>query len=198
MQQEDSITRLINEFKKMPSIGLKTAQRLAFYILRLDNTEARKLAEAIVDVKEKMKYCSICGNITEEDPCLICSNSHRKKEYLCIVEEPKDILAFESTGAFKGVYHVLMGAISPINGIGPADLRIKELMQRLERESIQEVILATSPNIEGDTTATYLAEQIKPMGIKITRIARGLPMGSDIEYADKSSLTKSLECRIEV
>ncbi|MGA1824342.1 MAG: recombination mediator RecR [bacterium] len=198
MQQEDSITRLINEFKKMPSIGLKTAQRLAFYILRLEISEAQKLADAIMHVKEKIRYCSICGNITENDPCFICASSHRKKEYICVVEEPKDILSFESTGIYKGLYHVLMGALSPINGIGPGDLRIKELMRRLEEGSITEVILATSPNIEGDATAAYLADQIKPMGMKITRIARGLPMGSDIEYADKSSLTKSLECRIEV
>lgn len=198
MKHEDSITTLINEFKRMPSIGTKTAQRLAFYILRIDNQSAQRLANAILDVKSKIIHCSNCGNITEEDPCQICSDPKRQREYLCVVQEPKDILAFENTCAFRGLYHVLMGSISPLNGIGPDDLRIKELLDRINKDKVAEIILATSPTIEGDATAAYLIDLIKPLGKKITRIARGLPMGSEIEYADKSTLTKSIECRLEV
>lgn len=198
MKHEDSITTLINEFKKMPSIGTKTAQRLAFYILRIDKQSAMRFSQAILDVKSKIKHCSNCGNITEEDPCQICSNSKRQKDHLCVVQEPKDILAFEGTGVFKGLYHVLMGSISPLNGIGPENLRIKELIDRINKDKISEIILATSPTIEGDATAAYLIDLIKPFNIRITRIARGLPMGSEIEYADKSTLTKSIECRLEV
>ena len=198
MKQEDSLTTLINEFKKMPSIGTKTAQRLAFYILRIDNEAAMRFSQAIVDVKNKIKHCSCCGNITEEDPCRICSNSERQRDYICVVQEPKDILAFEGTGVFKGLYHVLMGSISPLNGIGPDHLRIKELIDRIKKDKVSEIILATNPTIEGDATSAYLIDLIKPLNIKITRIARGLPMGSEIEYADKSTLTKSIEYRLEV
>ena len=198
MKHEDSITTLINEFKRMPSIGTKTAQRLAFYILRIDTQSAQRFAQAILDVKSKITYCSICGNITEEDPCQICQDPKRQREYLCVVQEPKDILAFENTSAFRGLYHVLMGSISPLNGIGPESLRIKELIDRINKDKIAEIILATSPTIEGDATAAYLIDLIKPFGMKITRIARGLPMGSEIEYADKSTLTKSMEYRLEV
>ncbi len=198
MVYEESLSRLIQEFKKMPSIGMKTAQRLAFYILRISETEALKLAEAIVEIKKRIKNCSICGNITESEVCPICRNPERNRQIICVVEEPKDILVLEKTAVFKGLYHVLMGAISPLDGIGPDDLRINDLLERLKDSQVKEVIIATDPNTEGEATATYLAYLIKPLGIKISRIARGLPMGMDIEYADEGTLSKALEGRTEI
>jgi len=195
---EASLSKLIQEFKKMPSIGTKTAQRLAFYILRISEAEASKLADAIIEIKKKIKYCSICGNITESEVCPICRNPERNKQIICVVEEPKDILVLEKTAVFKGLYHVLMGAISPLDGIGPDDLRINNLLERLKEGQVKEVIIATDPNTEGEATATYLAHLIKPLGIKISRIARGLPMGMDMEYADEGTLTKALEGRTEI
>ena len=198
MVYEESLSRLIQEFKKMPSIGMKTAQRLAFYILRISESEASKLAEAIIEIKKRIKNCSICGNITESEVCPICRNPERNRQIICVVEEPKDILVLEKTTVFKGLYHVLMGAISPLDGIGPDDLRIKDLLERLKDGQVKEVIIATDPNTEGEATATYLAHLIKPLGIKISRIARGLPMGMDIEYADEGTLSKALEGRTEI
>lgn len=198
MVYEESLSRLIQEFKKMPSIGAKTAQRLAFYILRISEEEAGKLADAIVETKKRIRHCSICGNITESDVCPICRNPKRDKHIICVVEEPKDIMVLEKTGVFRGLYHVLMGAISPLDGIGPDDLRIDNLLTRIKDAEVREVIVATDPNTEGETTATYLAQVIRPLGIKISRIARGLPMGMDVEYADEGTLTKALEGRTEI
>jgi len=195
---EESLARLIQEFKKMPSIGAKTAQRLAFYILRISSEEAERLAQAIIELKRRIRHCSICGNITESDICSICRNPDRNRGIICVVEEPRDILVIEKTGAFKGLYHVLMGAIAPLDGIGPDDLRISPLLERLKKDGVKEVIIATDPNTEGEATATYLAHVIKPLGIKTSRIARGLPMGMDMEYADEGTLTKALEGRTEL
>jgi recombination protein RecR len=189
---------LTAEFKKMPGIGLKTAQRLSFYVLRVSKQEADKLARAICQVKEKVRYCSICGNITEQEPCEICSNPKRDSQTICIVEEPKDLLIIEKTGEYRGLYHVLMGAISPLDGIGPEDLKIENLIQRIKSTGVKEVILATNPNVEGEATATYLSRLIKPLGIRVYRIARGLPVGSELEYADEVTVTKALEGKMEM
>lgn len=189
---------LIKEFKRMPGIGLKTAQRLSFYVLRISKQEADKLAKAIIQVKELIGHCSICGNITEKDPCDICSNPKRDHEIICIVEEPKDILSIEKTGEYHGVYHVLMGVISPLDGIGPENLRIDSLVKRIKSSGIKEVIIATNPNVEGEATATYLARLLKPLGTRVYRIARGLPVGSELEYADEVTVIKALEGRVEM
>jgi len=189
---------LIKEFKRMPGIGLKTAQRLSFYVLRISKQEADKLAKAIIQVKELIGHCSICGNITEQDPCDICSNPKRDHEIICVVEEPKDILSIEKTGEYHGVYHVLMGVISPLDGIGPENLRIDSLVKRIKSSGIKEVIIATNPNVEGEATATYLSRLLKPLGTRVYRIARGLPVGSELEYADEVTVTKALEGRVEM
>lgn len=195
-KSSESIDRLIEEFSKLPGIGRKTAMRLAFYILKEDKTEAERLAQALVDVKERVKYCSICFNITESDPCFVCQDEKRDKSIICVVEEANDVLALEKTGEYKGLYHVLGGALSPLDGIGPDNLRAKELLLRL-KEGVNEVILATNPNVEGEATAIYLSKLIKPLGIKVTRIARGLPVGGDLEYADQVTLMRALEGRRE-
>ncbi len=192
----ESVERLIDELSKMPGIGRKTAQRITFYILKENKDEAQSLAQAILDVKEKVKYCSICFNITEADPCWICLDEKRDKTSICVVEEANDVLALERTGEYKGLYHVLGGALSPLDGIGPDNLRIKELLSRL-RENVKEVILATNPNVEGEATAIYLSKLIKPLGVKVTRIACGLPVGGDLEFADQVTLTKAIEGRME-
>ena len=189
---------LIKEFKRMPGIGLKTAQRLSFYVLRISKQEADKLAKAIIQVKELIGHCSVCGNITEQDPCEICANPKRDHEIICIVEEPKDILSIEKTGEYHGVYHVLMGVISPLDGIGPENLRIDSLVKRIKSSGIKETILATNPNVEGEATATYLSRLLKPLGTRVYRIARGLPVGSELEYADEVTVTKALEGRVEM
>lgn len=198
MINESSLINLINEFKKMPSIGAKTAQRLAFYIMRISEDEANKLAQAIIDLKKRIRNCDICGNIAESNVCSICCNPKRDKTIICVVEEPKDIIIIENTGAFRGQYHVLMGAISPLDGIGPGDLRINQLMDRIREQNVKEIVIATDPNTEGEATATYLAQMIRPLGIKVSRIARGLPMGMEIEYADEGTLAKALEGRVEI
>lgn len=182
----------------MPGVGLKTAQRLSFYVLRISHQEADKLARAIMQVKEKVRYCSICSNITETDPCEICSNSKRDGQTICVVEEPKDIMVIEKTGEYRGMYHVLMGAISPLDGIGPENLKIDSLVERVKSQAVKEVILATNPNAEGEATATYLARLLKPLGVKVYRIARGLPVGSELEYADEVTVTKALEGKMEM
>ena len=189
------VGRLIEELNKLPGIGPKTAQRLTYFLLRAPQEQAQALAEAILAVKEKVGLCSTCQNITEADPCLICRNSGRDHSIICVVEEPLDILALERSQSYKGIYHVLHGVISPMDGIGPDDLKIRELLDRLKDGEITEVILATNPNLEGEATAMYLQRFIAPLGIKLTRLARGLPFGSDLEYADEVTLARALEGR---
>jgi len=192
------IDHLIEALTRLPGIGRKTASRLAFHILRSSPSEAQQLAKAIVDVKEKIRLCSICFNLTDEDPCRICQDERRTREVLCVVEGPNDLIAIENTGDFNGRYHVLHGTISPLEGIGPDDLKIRELLERLQQEEISEVILATNPTVEGGATALYLSNLIKPFSIKVTRIAYGIPMGSEIEYSDGMTLSKALEGRREI
>ena len=193
------VAALIEEFSKLPGVGVKTAQRLAFFVLRSPSDQARRLAEAIIRVKESMIYCSECFNITEVDPCQICSNPARDRTLVCVVEEPLDVLALEKTGVYKGLYHVLHGALSPMNGIGRKDLRIDELLKRLEGETIREVILATNPGLEGDYTAGFIRGEIKDVlhlpQTRVTSLARGLPLGSDLEYADEGTLGRAIEGR---
>jgi recombination protein RecR len=192
------LARLIDELKKLPGIGLKSAQRLAFHILRASEEDAEALAVAIRDVKEKLHLCSVCNNITDVDPCLYCSSPTRNQRLVCVVEEPTNISAIEKTHHFSGVYHVLHGSISPLHGIGPEHLRIGGLLRRIQGGGVEEVILATNPTVEGEATATYLAKAVKPLGVKVTRIAMGLPVGSDIEYADEVTMMKAMEGRREM
>ena len=189
--------KLIQEFNKLPGIGPKSAQRLTYYLLRAPEEQARFLAEAILSVKQKVALCSICFNVTESDPCLICRSGHRDCSKICIVEQPQDILALEHTKIYNGLYHVLHGAISPIEGVGTGDIKINELMGRLQDGSIDEVILATNTNLEGEQTAMYLYKLISPLGIRVTRLARGLPFGTELEYADDVTLTRAIEGRQE-
>jgi len=189
------MAQLIEELTKLPGIGPKSAQRLAFHLLRSSEIQAKALAEAILGMKEKIIYCSTCQNISETDPCLVCESAERDTTKICVVEEPLNTLALERTGSYKGLYHVLHGAISPMDGIGPDDLRISELMNRLQAKEVQEVILATNPNLEGEATAMYLQRLIEPLEITVTRLARGLPFGSDLEYADQVTLLRALEGR---
>jgi len=191
-----SLDKLVDEFSRLPGIGKKTAQRMAFYLLKVSQEEAESLAKAIIQLKQKIRYCSVCFNITEDDPCWICKDVKRQKDIICVVEEPNDVLALEKTKQFKGLFHVLGGVLSPLNGIGPDDLRIRELMLRL-KNGVKEVIIATNPNVEGEATAIYLSRLIKPLGVRVTRIARGLPAGSDLEYADQVTLINALEGRVE-
>jgi len=192
------VSRLIDEFHKLPGIGPKTAQRLTYFLIRMPEEEARSLAEAILAVKEKIVLCSTCQNITDADPCLVCRGEGRDQTMICVVEEPLDILPLERTREYTGLYHVLHGVISPMEGIGPDDLKIKELLARLQGSGVEEVILATNPNLEGEATAMYLQRLIAPLGIKVTRLARGLPFGADLEYADEVTLTRALENRQEI
>jgi len=186
------LARLIEEFSKMPGIGPKTAQRLAFYILKNSRENATNLAKAIIEAKEKIKYCSICGNITDKDICEICQSTSRDKSIICVVEGVKDLIALERTGEYKGVYHVLEGAISPLDGIEPGNLKIEKLIKRLKMGKVKEVILATNPSIEGEVTASYIAKLIEPLKIKVTRIAYGVPIGGSLEFADEVTLTQAL------
>ena len=190
--------KLITELSRLPGIGGKTAQRLAFHILSMDEKEARGLADAIIDAKTNMKYCSVCGNLTDTDPCAICSDPSRNHETICVVESPKDVVAMERIKEFTGLYHVLHGAISPMEGIGPEDINLKQLIIRLQQEDVKEIILATNPNIEGEATAMYIARLVKPSGIKVSRIAHGIPVGGDLEYADEVTLLKAVEGRREL
>jgi recombination protein RecR len=192
-----AVSRLIQELNKLPGIGPKSAQRLAYYLLRTPEDQAKLLAEAILSVKQKTKLCSTCFNITDADPCPICRNDQRDQSKICIVEQPQDILALEHIKSYNGLYHVLHGAISPMEGVGTEDIRIKELMKRLEGGKVSEVILATNLTLEGETTAMYLAKQISPLGIKVTRLARGLPFGTELEYADDVTLSRAIEGRQE-
>ena len=186
---------LINELSKLPGIGGKTAQRLAFHILSLDEKEVGQLAKALTNAKEQMKYCSVCGNLTDTDPCRICSDPARRQDVICVVESPRDVMAMERIREFNGLYHVLHGVISPMEGVGPEDINLKSLIGRLQTSDVQELIVATNPNIEGEATAMYIARLIKPAGIKVSRIAHGIPVGGDLEYADEVTLLKSLEGR---
>ena len=190
------LNRLIGELSKLPGIGGKTAQRLAFYILSLEDQEVEKLTGAITEAKAKMRYCSICGNLTDEDLCRICTDHSRDKSVICVVESPKDVAAMEKIREYKGLYHVLHGAISPMEGIGPEDINLKSLIKRLQgNDDVKEIILATNPNIEGEATAMYIARLINPSGIKVTRIAHGIPVGGDLEYTDEITLLKAMEGR---
>ncbi len=189
------IARLIEEFSKLPGIGRKTAQRLAFYVIAMPNEEVEILSEAILEAKTSVKYCSICANLTDQEVCNICKDKRRDPSVICVVEDPRDVVAMEKTKEFHGYYHVLQGVISPLEGVGPEEIRIKELLARLASDEVKEIILATNPNIEGEATAMYLAKLLKPMGINITRIAYGIPVGGDLEYADEITLSKALEGR---
>jgi recombination protein RecR len=191
------MTRLIHELSKLPGVGPKTAQRLAFHLLALEAGEVAKVAEAMIEAKRKIGFCGICGHLTEASPCAICADTGRDAGLLCVVEESRDLIAMEKTRIYKGHYHILGGAISPLEGIGPDDLRIKELLQRVMEGAVQEVIVATNPNVEGETTAFYLAKILRPLGTKVTRLARGLPVGGDLEYADEITLGKAFEGRTE-
>ena len=192
-----AVSRLIQELNKLPGIGPKSAQRLAYYLLRAPDEQARQLAKAIMSVKQTIKLCSVCFNVTDSDPCSLCRNDQRDRSQICIVEQPQDILALEHTGIYKGLYHVLHGAISPTEGVGTDDIRIKEVLERLKDSSIDEVILATNTNLEGEQTALYLSSLLSPLGIRVTRLARGLPFGTELEYADDVTLTRALEGRQE-
>ncbi len=192
------LARLIEALQKLPTIGPKTAQRLAYHILRLPARDAETLAQAITDARLLTRYCSICWNLTDVDPCVICGNPQRTSAVICVVEDPRDVVAFERTHEVRGKYHVLHGAISPLDGVGPDDLKINELLARVRRDGVQEVIVATNPRAEGEATAFYLAKVLKPMGVRVTRIAHGVPVGTDLEYADEVTLAKALEGRREI
>ncbi|MDZ4605907.1 recombination protein RecR [Bacillus cereus] len=198
MHYPEPISKLIDSFMKLPGIGPKTAVRLAFFVLDMKEDDVLGFAKALVNAKRDLAYCSVCGHITDRDPCYICNDSHRDQSVVCVVQEPKDVIAMEKMKEYQGVYHVLRGAISPMEGIGPEDINIPQLLKRLHDEMVQEVILATNPNIEGEATAMYISRLLKPTGIKVTRIAHGLPVGGDLEYADEVTLSKALEGRREV
>ena len=193
-----SIEKLIENFEKLPSIGHKTAQRLAFYMLDLSEEETKVFTDAIMNAKKNLHFCSKCFNIADTDPCNICANSKRDESIICVVEDVRDVIAMERTHEFNGVYHVLHGSISPMNGIGPDDIKIKELLTRIMEGNIKEIILATNPRVEGEATSMYISKLVKPLGIKVTRIARGIPVGGDLEYTDEITLTKALEGRSEM
>ncbi len=194
----EPLARLILEFKKLPGIGQKSAQRLAFHVLRASREDAERLVAAVVDVKDKLGLCQVCNNISESELCPFCLDPHRDRSVICVVEEPHNILPVETTRQFEGLYHVLHGAISPLRGVGPDQLKTKNLLERLEGEEVREIILATNPTVEGEATAAYLARLLKPLGLKVTRIAMGIPVGSDLEFADEVTMTKSLENRREM
>ncbi len=192
------IAHLIEALHKLPGIGPKSAQRLTYYLLRASPEEARTLAQAIVELKEKITFCSVCQNVTEVDPCGICSDSQRERSTICVVEEPLDILALERSRQYYGLYHVLHGVVSPMDGVGPEDLKLDELVARMRNGDVKEVIMATNPNLEGEATAMYVGRLLEPMGIRVTRLARGLPTGADLEYADDTTLARALEFRQDV
>ena len=198
MEYSPSIEKLIESFERLPSIGHKTAQRLAFYMLDLNMEEIKEFTDSIINAKTNLKFCSKCFNISDTDPCNICSNPKRDESIICVVEEVRDVLAMERTHEFNGVYHVLHGSISPMNGVGPDDIRIKELLTRLMDGKVKEIILATNPRVEGEATSMYISKLVKPLGVKVTRIARGIPIGGDLEYTDEVTLAKALEGRNEI
>ena len=194
----DPLTRLVEQLQKLPGIGAKGAQRLAFHILKNPRDDAERLCDAIRDIKERVTYCTVCNNITEDDPCAFCTSALRDQRLICVVEEPQNVSVVEKTREFRGVYHVLMGALSPLHGVGPDDLKIKGLLSRVGDGAVDEVILATNPNVEGEATALYLARLLKPLGVRVTRIAMGIPVGSDLEYADEVTMSRAMEGRREV
>jgi recombination protein RecR len=198
MTRPDPLSKLIEQLQRLPGIGAKSAQRLAYHILKTPREEVDRLAEAMREVKERITYCSTCGNITDVDPCFFCTSPARDGRVICVVEEPENVNGVEKTRQFNGLYHVLMGALSPLHGVGPDDLKIRELLRRVAEGTVQEVILATNPNVEGEATAIYLAKLLKPLGVKVTRIAMGVPVGSDLEYADDVTLQRAMEGRREV
>ena len=198
MQRPDPLAKLIEQFQRLPGIGAKSAQRLAYHILKTPREEVDRLGDAIREVKERVTYCSVCSNITDTDPCFFCTNPSRDARLICVVEEPENVNGVERTRQFNGLYHVLMGALSPLHGVGPDDLKIKDLLRRVSEGSVEEVVLATNPNVEGEATAIYLAKLLKPLGIKVTRIAMGVPVGSDLEYADEVTMQRAMEGRREV
>jgi recombination protein RecR len=198
MYYPEPMARLIEELRKLPGIGPRSAQRLAFHILDSSKESVERLLNAITEAREKVRHCSICGNLATADPCALCTNAGRDRSVICVVQEPRDVVAMEKTHEYKGLYHVLGGAISPMEGIGPEQLRVKELVERLKGGEVKEVILATDLNVEGEVTATYLARLLKPLGVKTTRLAHGLPVGGDLEYADEVTLAKALEGRREL
>jgi recombination protein RecR len=191
----ETLTTLVEQLQKLPGIGAKSAQRLAFHILKTPREDAERLCEAIRDVKERVTYCSTCNNITDIDPCVYCSSATRNQRLICVVDEPQNVAVVEKTREFKGVYHVLMGLLSPLHGVGPDDLKIKGLLERVGTDAVDEVILATSPTVEGEATALYLARLLKPLGVRVSRIAMGIPVGSDLEYADEITMTRAMEGR---
>jgi len=193
-----SVGRLVEALQRLPGIGPKTAQRLTFHLLKQPEGAVRELAEALVDLKTRVVHCSRCFNVTDEDPCRICASPARDPAVVCVVEEPNDLLAMERTGEYRGRYHVLLGALSPLEGVGPDELKVRELLLRIETDDVREVILATNPNVEGDATAIYLAKLLRPLEVRVTRIARGLPVGGDLEYADEVTLARALEGRTEM
>jgi recombination protein RecR len=193
-----AVARLIEALERLPGIGPKTAQRLAFHLLKQPVSSVRDLADALVEVKTRVAHCSTCFNVTDEDPCRLCGDPGRDAGLLCVVEEPNDLMAMERTGEYRGRYHVLLGALSPLDGIGPDEIKVRELLARVEADHVREVILATNPNVEGDATALYLSKLLRPLGLRVTRIARGLPVGGDLEYADEVTLSRALEGRREM
>ena len=198
MQRTDPLAKLIEQLQRLPGIGAKSAQRLAYHLLKTPREDVDRLADAMREVKDRVTYCSICSNITDADPCFFCTNPSRDRTLLCVVEEPENVNGVERTRQFNGLYHVLMGALSPLHGVGPDDLKIKELLRRVSGGTVTEVVLATNPNVEGEATAIYLAKLLKPLGIKVTRIAMGVPVGSDLEYADDVTMQRAMEGRREV
>ena len=198
MAHPDPLKRLAEQLQRLPGIGAKSAQRLAFHVLKTPREEIDRLADAMREVKDRVTYCSTCSNITDTDPCYFCTNTERDVRLICVVEEPENVTAIEKTHGFKGRYHVLMGALSPLHGVGPDDLKIKGLLTRVAAGGVEEVILATNPNVEGEATAIYLAKLLKPLGVRVTRIAMGVPVGSDLEYADEMTMGKAMEGRREV
>jgi len=194
----DPLSKLVEQLQRLPGIGAKSAQRLAFHILKTPREEVDRLGDAMREVKDRVTYCSVCSNITDVDPCFFCTNPTRDHSLICVVEEPENVNGIEKTRDFKGVYHVLMGALSPLHGVGPDDLKIRDLLMRVGKGGVQEVILATNPNVEGEATAIYLAKLLKPLGVRVTRIAMGVPVGSDLEYADEVTMHKAMEGRREV
>ena len=198
MQYIAPLAKLIEHFRALPGIGNKTAVRLAYHVLDMDAEQAKKLAEAIIEAKEKIGYCNTCFNLSDQNPCVICAAEERDHSVICVVEQPQDVAAMERMRDYRGVYHVLHGALSPLEGVGPDQIRIKELLGRLTSDEVKEVIMATNPNVEGEATAMYLAKLLKPMGVKVTRIAHGLPIGGDLEYADEVTLSKAMENRREI
>ena len=198
MQRSDPLAKLVEQLQRLPGIGAKSAQRLAYHILKTPREDVDRLSDAMRDVKERVTYCSVCSNITDVDPCFFCTNPSRDPKLLCVVEEPENVNGVERTRQFNGLYHVLMGALSPLHGVGPDDLKIKDLLTRVATGSVEEVVLATNPNVEGEATAIYLAKLLKPLGIKVTRIAMGVPVGSDLEYADEVTMQRAMEGRREV